>query len=60
MPTRLLIAYLLILLLIAAGAAVAWWNIHHSPQRTEGRLKARRRAEAAARMARNDRKDIDG
>ncbi len=57
---RLVIAYLLIALLIAAGAAVAWWNVHYSQHRTEARLRARRRGEAASRTAQTDQEDKIG
>jgi len=59
MPTRLLIAYLLIVVL-AGGAAVAIWsNVHHSRRRTEARQRARMRVAATARTDAAEPNEVD-
>ena len=44
MPTRLLIAYLLIVLLVAGGGVLAWRAYHYSDRKVRHRARRARRA----------------
>jgi hypothetical protein len=54
MPTRVLLAYLLIALMLAGGAYVAWRMIYNSEHNVRRRARRERRARYKAAMASRD------